>query len=86
MRLSPHLSGVLDRPAPAMGKVCPKPRGETPQTVGLACLVVSCGRRTASHADRRQKLLGKSPSVAIASREASQLGNTESNKAKGDLR
>ena len=33
------------------------------------------GRRTASHAGRRQKLPGESPSMAAVSREASQMGN-----------
>ena len=38
-------------------------------------MVVLSGRHAAPHADRRQKLLGKSPSVALASREASQMEN-----------
>ena len=41
----------------------------------VSVAIITDGRRTASHAGRRQKLPGESPSVAAVSREASQMEN-----------
>jgi hypothetical protein len=59
----------------ATGKLSPKTGGEAPKPVGSDGLAVLCGRHTASHAARRQKLLGKSLSAAVRSPEASRQGN-----------
>ena len=50
--------------------------GEAPKIVRSAGLVAVCSLHAASHMDRGQKYLGKSPFVTVVSQDASQMGNT----------